>query len=131
MPTITGFLFLISIFFAPLIAVVGGGVEIAEGVFKYPVTSPALIVVGFLMMAVMSKIDFKDYEIGIPAFLTIIIMPFTYSISYGIGFGFISYTLIKLFRGKFKDLHPLMIVVSALFALAFIAEALAKRFIGS
>jgi len=128
MPTTTGFLFLLSIFFAPLIAVIGGGVEIAEGVIKYPVTSPALIVVGFLMMTVMSKIDFKDYEIGIPAFLTIIIMPFTYSISYGIGFGFISYTLIKLFRGKFKELHPLMIIVSVLFAAAFIAEAIAKRF---
>ena len=131
MPTMTGFLFLVSIFFAPLIAVVGGGVEIAEGVFKYPVTAPALIVVGFLMMTVMSKIDFKDYEIAIPAFLTIIIMPFTYSISYGIGFGFISYTLIKLFRGKFRDLHPLMIIVSALFAVAFVAEALARKFIGS
>jgi AGZA family xanthine/uracil permease-like MFS transporter len=131
MPTMTGFLFLVSIFFAPLIAVVGGGVEIAEGVFKYPVTAPALIVVGFLMMTVMSNIDFKDYEIAIPAFLTIIIMPFTYSISYGIGFGFISYTLIKLFRGKFRDLHPLMIIVSALFAIAFVAEALARKFIGS
>jgi len=131
MPTMTGFLFLVSIFFAPLIAVVGGGVEIAEGVFKYPVTAPALIVVGFLMMTVMSKIDFKDYEIAIPAFLTIIIMPFTYSISYGIGFGFISYTLIKLFRGKFRDLHPLMIIVSALFAVAFVAEALARKFVGS
>ncbi len=131
MPTMTGFLFLISIFFAPLIAVVGGGVEIAEGVIKYPVTAPALIVVGFLMMSVMSKIDFKDYEIAIPAFLTIIIMPFTYSISYGIGFGFISYTLIKLFRGKFRDLHPLMIIVSALFVIAFVAEALAKKFAGS
>jgi AGZA family xanthine/uracil permease-like MFS transporter len=57
-------------------------------------------------------------------------MPFTYSISYGIGFGFISYTLIKLFRGKFKELHPLMIIVSILFALAFIAEAMAKKFVG-
>ncbi len=130
MPTVTGFLFIISIFFSPLIAVIGGGVEVAEGVLKYPVTSPALIVVGFLMMAVISKIDFKDYEVGIPAFLTIIIMPFTYSISYGIGFGFISYTLIKLFKGKFKDLHPLMIIVSALFAAAFIAEAIAKRVAG-
>ena len=128
MPTVTGFLFLVSIFFAPLIAVIGGGVEIAQGVIKYPVTSSALIIVGFLMMTIMSKIDFKDYEVGIPAFLTIIIMPFTYSISYGIGFGFISYTLIKLFRGKFKELHPLMIIISALFAVAFIAEALAKRF---
>ncbi|MEA2016191.1 MAG: NCS2 family permease [Actinomycetota bacterium] len=130
MPTVTGFLFMISIFFSPLIAVVGGGIEIAEGIYKYPITSPALIVVGFLMMTVMSRINFRDYEVGIPAFLTIIIMPFTYSISYGIGFGFISYTLIKLFRGKFKELHPLMIIVSALFALAFVAEAVAKRFAG-
>lgn len=130
MPTVTGFLFLISIFFAPIIAVVGGGIEV-NGAFKYPVTAPALIVVGFLMMQVISRIDFKNFEVGIPAFLTIIIMPFTYSISYGIGFGFISYTLIKLFRGKFKDLHPLMIIVSILFAVAFIAEGIAKGVAGS
>ncbi len=128
MPTTTGILFILSIFFAPLIAVVGGGVPIEEGVYKYPVTAPALIVVGFLMMSIISKIDFKDFEIGIPAFLTIIIMPFTYNISYGIGFGFISYTLIKLFRGKFKQLHPLMIVASILFGVAFIAIALAEKF---
>ena len=130
MPTTTGGLFLLSIFFAPLIAVVGGGVQVAEGVYKYPVTAPALIVVGFLMMSIISKINFKDFEIGIPAFLTIIIMPFTYNISYGIGFGFISYTLIKLFRRRFKELHPLMIVASALFAVAFIAQALAAQFTG-
>ena len=129
MPTTTGVLFLLSIFFAPVIAVVGGGVQVADGVYKYPVTAPALIIVGFLMMGVISKIDFKDFEVGIPAFLTIIIMPFTYNISYGIGFGFISYTLIKLFRGKFRQLHPLMIVASVLFAVAFIAQALASRFI--
>ena len=82
------------------------------------------------MMSVISKIDFKDYEIGIPAFLTIILMPFTYNISYGIGFGFISYTLIKLFRGKGRQLHPLMIVASALFVVAFVAQALATRFVG-
>jgi AGZA family xanthine/uracil permease-like MFS transporter len=131
MPTMTGFLFLISIFFTPLIAVIGGGVEIAEDIYKYPITSPALIVVGFLMMTVMSKIDFKDFEIGIPAFLTIIIMPFTYSISYGIGFGFISYTLIKLVKGKFRELHPLMIIVSVLFMAAFIAEAMATWVVGN
>lgn len=130
MPTVTGFLFLISVFFAPLIAVVGGGIEI-DGVFKYPVTAPALIIVGFLMMGVISRIDFKDFEVGIPAFLTIIIMPFTYNISYGIGFGFISYTLIKLFRGKYRELHPLMIIVSVLFAAAFIAEGIATRLAGS
>jgi len=130
MPTTTGFMFFLSVFFAPLIVVVGGGVEGADGVYKYPVTAPALIIVGFLMMGVITRIDFKDFEVGIPAFLTIIIMPFTYNISYGIGFGFISYTLIKLFRGKFRDLHPLMIIVSILFAVAFIAEAIAKRVMG-
>ena len=82
------------------------------------------------MMSVISKIDFKDFEIGIPAFLTIILIPFTYNISYGIGFGFISYTLIKLFRGKGRQLHPLMIVASVLFVVAFIAQALATLFIG-
>jgi len=131
MPTTTGVLFLLSIFFAPVIAIVGGGVQIAEGVYKYPVTAPALIIVGFLMMGVISRIDFKNFEVGIPAFLTIIIMPFTYNISYGIGFGFISYTLIKLLRGKFRELHPLMIIVSILFVIAFIAEALAKKFMGA
>lgn len=130
MPVTTGILFMLSIFFAPIISVVGGGVMVAEGVYKYPVTAPALMVVGFLMMGIISKINFKDYEIGIPAFLTIIIMPFTYNISYGIGFGFISYTLIKLFRGKFKELHPLMIISSVLFAVAFIAIALAEKLMG-
>lgn len=131
MPTVTGLLFIISIFFAPLIAIVGGGVEVAEGIIKYPVTSPALIVVGFSMMTIVSKINFKDYEIGIPAFMTIIIMPFTYNISYGIGFGFISYTLIKLFKRKFRELHPLMIVVSVLFLVVFIAEELSQKFVGN
>jgi len=130
MPTVTGFLFLLSVFFAPLIAVVGGGVEI-NGMYKYPVTAPALIIVGFLMMGVITRINFKDFEVGIPAFLTIIIMPFTYNISYGIGFGFISYTIIKLFRGKYRELHPLMIIVSVLFAVAFIAEGIAKGIGGS
>ena len=129
MPITTGILFILSIFFAPLIAVVGGGVQIAEGVYKYPVTAAALIVVGFLMMTIVSKIDFKDWEIGIPSFLTIIIMPFTYNISYGIGFGFISYTIIKLLKGKWREVHPLMIVVSVLFAVAFVAQAIAGKFI--
>jgi AGZA family xanthine/uracil permease-like MFS transporter len=56
-------------------------------------------------------------------------MPFTYNISYGIGFGFISYTIIKLLRGKWREVHPLMIVVSVLFAVAFVAQALAGKFV--
>lgn len=81
-------------------------------------------------MEAISKIDFKDLEIGIPALLTIIIMPFTSNISYGIGFGFIGYTIIKLFKGKFRQLHPLMIITSVLFAAAFTAEKLAQGLTG-
>ena len=129
MPVTTGILFLLSIFFAPLIAVIGGGVQVAEGVYKYPVTAAALIAAGFLLMTAVSKIDFKDWEIGIPSFLTIIIMPFTYNISYGIGFGFISYTIIKLLRGKGREVHPLMILASILFAASFVAQAVAVKFL--
>lgn len=130
MPAVTGILFLVSIFFMPLIATVGGGVLTSPGIYRYPVTAPALIITGFLMMEAISKIDFKDLEIGIPALLTIIIMPFTSNISYGIGFGFISYTIIKLFKGKFRQLHPLMIITSVLFAAAFTAEKLAQGLTG-
>lgn len=116
---VTGVLFLLSIFLIPLVSVVGGGYMVCEGVFKYPVTAPALIIVGFLMMSSIKGIDFRKPEEGIPAFLTIIGMPLTYNISHGIGFGFVSYTLIKLFTGKAKELHPLIYVVSALFIINF------------
>ena len=115
---IVGILFLIAPFFAPLIQIVPGYA-----------TAPALVIVGLYMFRNIQKINFTDLEDGIPAFFTIIIMPFTYSIAYGIGFGFISYTLIKIFRGKIKKIHPLMIIVSVLFAVAFIAQFLAEKFI--
>jgi AGZA family xanthine/uracil permease-like MFS transporter len=72
------------------------------------------------MMAGIKNIDWSDYDIAIPAFLTIIIMPFTYSISNGIGAGMISYALIKLVRGKAREVHPLLWVVAGLFVLYFL-----------
>ncbi|MGW2215461.1 NCS2 family permease [Nonomuraea sp. NPDC001684] len=105
---VTGALFLIAIFFAPLVAVV-----------PYEAATPALVVVGFLMMTAIRDIDWDDYEIAIPAFLTIVVMPFTYSISNGIGAGFISYVLVKVVRGKAREVHPLMWGVTALFVLYF------------
>ncbi len=125
-PAVAGFLFLLSVFFAPLIAVVGGGIEVG-GVYKYPITAPAFIMVGFFMVRMIARINFKDFDIGIPAFFTIAIMPFTYNITYGIGFGLISYTIIKLLRGKYRELHPIMIITSIVFAITFIAESIAKR----
>ncbi len=105
---VTGILFLLATFLAPL-----------AGVVPYEAAAPALIVVGFLMMTAVREIDFTDYDIAIPAFFTIVLMPFTYSISNGIGAGFIAYTLIKIVRGKARELHPLMWLVTALFVLYF------------
>ena len=105
---VTGVMFLFATFFAPLVKVV-----------PYEAATPALVVVGFLMMQQVKNIDWDDLEIAIPAFLTIVLMPFTYSITVGIGAGFVVYTLIKAVRGKAGQIHPLLWTVSALFVLYF------------
>ena len=105
---VTGVLFLLAIFLAPLVAIIPSEAAV-----------PALVLVGFLMMQQVKGIDWDDLEIAIPAFLTIVLMPFTYSISVGIGAGFISYVFIKIVRGKVADVHPLMWVVAALFVVYF------------
>jgi len=106
---LTGVLFLLAMFLAPLVTIV-----------PFEAAATALVVVGFLMMMGIRNIDWADYEIAIPAFLTIVLMPFTYSISNGIGAGVITYTLIKLVRGKAREVHPLMWGVAALFLLYFL-----------
>jgi AGZA family xanthine/uracil permease-like MFS transporter len=105
---VTGVLFLLAMFIAPLVTTV-----------PYEAAAPALIIVGFLMFSQTRNIDFKDYTIGIPAFLTIVIMPFTYSIANGIGAGFISYAILMAVTGKAKKVGWLMWVVAALFLLYF------------
>ena len=77
------------------------------------------MLVGFLMMQQIKGIDWDDIEIALPAFLTIVLMPFTYSITVGIGAGFVSYVVIKAVRGRTRDVHPLMWGVAALFVLYF------------
>ena len=108
---VTGFLFLLTTFFAPLVAVI-----------PYEAASPALVIVGFLMMTQIKKIDWDDYGIAIPAFLTIILMPFTYNISVGIGAGFISHVVIRLVQGRRKEVHPLLLLVSGLFMIYFLTS---------
>lgn len=83
-------------------------------------TAPALIVVGFYMMSSVMKINFNDFRVGIPAFLAILVMPITYSISEGIAFGVISYTIINAVTGKAKDVHPLMYILTLAFILKYI-----------
>ncbi|MFC9689862.1 NCS2 family permease [Kribbella sp. NPDC056951] len=105
---VTGICFLISMVVAPLVTLV-----------PYEAATPALILVGFLMMTQVKGIDFDDIELAFPAFLTIILMPFTYSITAGIGAGFVSFVILKVVRGKARQVHPLMWVVSALFVIYF------------
>src|SRR5256884_475819 len=87
-----------------------------------------LVTVGFLMAGIASKIDFSDLELGLPALLTIVIMPFTYSITNGIGAGFITYVFIKLARGKANEVHPLMWGVAIAFLLYFAQNVYAGAF---
>jgi len=99
----TAGLFLSAAFFAPLIAVVPPFA-----------TAPALIMVGAVMMRGIGRIDFSKFEEGLPAFLTLLLMPLTYSISTGLAFGFLSYTLIQIGIGRFHRIHPLMLAAAAL-----------------
>jgi AGZA family xanthine/uracil permease-like MFS transporter len=91
-----------------------------------PITAGALIVVGFLMMKTVREIPWLDFEEAFPAFLTIVGIPLTYSITSGIGLGFISYVIIKVLHGKAKQVHWLMWIISAAFVLVFIQPLLQK-----
>ncbi|MCQ9353434.1 NCS2 family permease [Corynebacterium sp. 153RC1] len=108
---VTGVLFLAAMFLTPLYSVVP--IEAA---------APVLVVVGALMIGQIREIDFSKFEIALPAFLTIVIMPFTYSIANGVGVGFIAFTLLAVFAGKAKQIHWIMWLVSALFVVYFAAE---------
>ena len=102
-------LFLVSLFFYPILSSI-----------PLYVTSGALIFVGFLMFQTVKNIDFSKIEEGLPAFVTLMGIPLTFSIANGIGFGFITYTILKLVLGKFRDLNPLIIIISIIFLLHFL-----------
>jgi AGZA family xanthine/uracil permease-like MFS transporter len=115
---VTGLLFLLATFFSPLVEVV-----------PYEAATPALVVVGFLMMQQVRDIGWDDLEVAFPAFLTIVLMPFTYSITVGIGAGFVTYVLLKLVRGKASVVHPLLWLIAALFVVYFAIDPI-KRLLG-
>jgi AGZA family xanthine/uracil permease-like MFS transporter len=121
---VTGVLFLLAMPFWPIV-----------GVVPAQATAPALILVGFLMTGVLARrevrderglhveaggIDFANLAIGLPALATIILMPLTYNITNGIGAGFILYTLIRLVKGEWRDIHPALYIVTAAFLLYFL-----------
>jgi Permeases len=105
---VTGLLFLVAIFVTPLASII-----------PFQATGPALVVVGYLMFTQIKGIDVSDIEDGLPALLTIILMPLTYDITVGIGAGFVSWVFIKVLKGKFREVHPLMYGVAAAFVLYF------------
>jgi AGZA family xanthine/uracil permease-like MFS transporter len=116
----TGMLMLLALFLHPLARMVGEGCQLPGGMKIYPVVAPALIVVGSMMLRNVSKIRWDDVTEAIPAFLTIAVMPFTFSITEGIAFGFISYSLLKLVAGRGREVHGLVYLFAALFIARYI-----------
>jgi AGZA family xanthine/uracil permease-like MFS transporter len=106
---ITGLLFLFAVLLAPLM-----------GIVPSQATAPALIIVGFLMLAAVKDIPFHDFAESFPAFVTLLSIPLTYSIARGIGYGFVAYVVVKLFSGRPKEIHPLMWAVAVLFLISFV-----------
>lgn len=137
-PIAAGICFILAIFFSPLVQMIGGGYAITNAdqyslfassgfqvpskgnFYLYPITAGVLIIVGFFMMKVARDIEWERFDEALPAFLTIVGIPLTYNISYGIGFGFITYTSIKIFSGKGREIHPFMYFISIAFLFAFI-----------
>ena len=106
---VVGVLFLLAMFLAPI-----------PGIVPSEATAPVLVIVGYFMMGIVRDIDWKDAGVGIPVLLTMIVMPFTFSITNGVGAGFVAYTVIQLLRGKWQEVHWLMYIVSAIFIWYFV-----------
>jgi len=112
--------FLISLFFYPVVKLIGGGIEIAPGYVLYPITAPALIIVGSMMVRPMVDIKWDDFTESIPAFIAMLGIPLTFSIADGIAIGFISYTFVKLFSGRAREINFLIIVLTLIFLARYI-----------
>jgi AGZA family xanthine/uracil permease-like MFS transporter len=106
---VVAILFLAALFISPI-----------AGVIPPEATAPVLVIVGYFMMTIVREIDWAEPAMGIPALLTIVLMPFTYSITNGVGAGFIAYTAIALLRGRWREVHPLMAIVSVIFVWYFV-----------
>lgn len=103
---VTGVLFLLSLFILPVLSVVTSAV-----------TAPALIIVGVLMVSSLGKIDWEKFEVAVPAFFTMLMMPLTFSIATGVAIGFVFYPLTMILKGRAKEVHPIMYVFGVIFLL--------------
>jgi AGZA family xanthine/uracil permease-like MFS transporter len=116
---VTGALFFLALFFAPLARMVGGGVPLADGAMLFPMTAPALIVVGSLMARGIVHIDWSDATESLPAFLVVIGIPFAWSIADGIALGFVAYPVLKILSGRPREASWLVYLLGAMFALRY------------
>lgn len=133
-PIVTAVFLILSLFFFPVVEAIGGTVAVGAPslgvataapdavVLCHPVVAPILIIIGCYMLPVVVRIKWDDITEALPAFLTIVIMQFGLSISHGIAWGFISYVLLKLVRGRPKEVHPLIAVFAVLFVVFLILE---------
>jgi AGZA family xanthine/uracil permease-like MFS transporter len=132
---VTAGLFVLALFFSPLVSAISGGYvspetvliggqSIARNVVLYPVTSPALIVVGSLMIRALKDVDWDDITESLPAFLTMVAIPLTFNITDGIAFGFITYALLKLVSRRHAECHWLVYVFAAIFLIRYAVPGL-------
>lgn len=132
---VTAALFLIALLFSPLVGAISGGVptqevihfgtqQVSHSFVLYPITSPALIVVGSLMVKALREIQWQDVTESIPAYLTMVLIPLTFSITDGMAVGFISYALLKLVTGRGKEVHWLIYLFAGLFVIRYAVPSL-------
>jgi AGZA family xanthine/uracil permease-like MFS transporter len=111
---VTAALFLLTLFFSPLVRMIGGG-YVQDTSTLYPIVAAPLVLVGTMMIGGLRAVAWDDPTEAIPAFLTIIVMPLTVSITEGVSFGLIAFALLKTATGRVRDVHPLIYVFAALF----------------
>jgi adenine/guanine/hypoxanthine permease len=124
---VTGGLFALTIFFVPLIAVVGQGVAVGKDTTIHPAIAPALVMVGYLMIGLVQGIDWEEPESAVPAFLVVVGVPLTFSISAGIGLGVFGYVVSMLARRRGREIHPIMWGLVPLFAAFFASDWLSDH----
>jgi len=114
-----GVLFLLALLFSPLVCAVGAAIKLPQGQLIHPITAPALIIVGALMLGTVRKINWDDSSEYLPAFLVITLIPFTFNIADGIAMGFISYPLFKAAQGRGREVPGLLWSLAVLFLLRY------------
>ena len=117
---VTALFFFLALFFSPLVAMVGGGYRIGDDLTLYPAIAPALIFVGTMMVGNVRRVEWDDPTEAIPAFLTIVLMPLTVSITEGIAFGFVSFALLRLATGRVADANWLVYLLALLFLVRYV-----------